>query len=327
METLSQQFDGALTNIGLGEKRQRVIEAHTEIRKVLEGSDELKELDVTTVLIGSYGRETAIYPGKDVDVFTKLTAADTRHDPGEIFNTVRDVLMDEYPGRAEPQARSIKISFPDDFAVDVVPAVPNGDRWAIPNRDPNLWAREEERWVATDPEKLADLTTARNRQPKVGDQGAYVPTVKLVRQIRRHHLADRKPGGFFFELLTYYAFEAGISGNSFAEILAKTLRSIADQLASGAEIKDPALGSPYSPQPDPDNVRQAAGIFKDLAGKAEEALSLDRCPAAALWREVLGRNERGYCFPLPPGCDETGATLKPRTTTVKHPPKKDSGFA
>jgi Second Messenger Oligonucleotide or Dinucleotide Synthetase domain len=327
METFEQQFDDALTAIGLGEKRKRAIEAHTEIRETLEGSPELQQLGVKTVLIGSYGRETAIFPGKDVDVFTKLTEADTSHDPATIFNIVRDVLLGHYPGRSEAQPRSIKINFPDDFAVDVVPAVPNGFRWAIPNHDPNLWGREAERWVETDPEKLGELTSQQNREPKIGDRGAYVPTVKLIRQIRRHHLADRKPGGFFFELLTYYAFEKGVTGSSFAEILNQTLRAIVDQLEAGGEIDDPALGTPYSPKPNPDKIRFAAGVFSELAAKAEEALTLERCPAAARWQEIIGRNERGNCFPLPPGCDERGAELKPRTTSVRRPPKKDSGFA
>ncbi len=44
-----------------------------------------------------------------------------------------------------------------------------GERWGIPRRNTELWESPnvEERWVETDPEKLAELTTERNKSPKV----------------------------------------------------------------------------------------------------------------------------------------------------------------
>jgi hypothetical protein len=313
VEKLEAQFRGALTKIEVsGAKRERAIKAHEEIRGVLEADPQLQEWGIVTALIGSYARNTGIYPGKDVDVFVKLTKLNTGNvEPATVYNRVRDVLVDHYGRRAKPQRRSIKVEFDsegDGFSVDSVPAVRMGDRWAIPRRDPDRWqsANVEERWVETDPEKLADLTTEQNKTPKVDDQGAYVPTVKLVRQTRRHHLGEQKPGGLYFEILTHWAFESGaITGDCFAEIFARTLRSVAQQLESGLAI-DPVLLRPYRPPPDAVDLSIAAAKFAELARKAELALSADKCKAAAQWREILGKNNQGWCFALPEGCDEQG---------------------
>ena len=53
----------------------------------------------------------------------------------------------------------------------------------------------------------------------------------------------------------------------------------------------------------------AALKFGELASQAEAALSMERCPAAAIWRRLLGTNDRGACFPLPAGCDESGREI------------------
>jgi hypothetical protein len=283
--TLSDQFDGALSRLEL--------------------------------LIGSYARRTAIYPGKDVDVFTKLTKLDTNSgNPKTAFEAVRDVLVKKYRDRAEPQERSIRVTFPidgeEDFHVDVVPAVRNGSRWAIPRHDTNLWdaPNVQERWVETDPEELTQRTQERNKSPEVDGRGAYVPTVKLVRQIRRHHRGKAKPGGFYFELMTYWTFEGGVEGDSFAEILANALTSIAAQLTSDQPLIDPVFMNPYKPAPDPADRTNAARVFTDLAREAQSALTLDECAAAVIWRKLLGNiDDFGPIFEIPPGCDARGRKL------------------
>jgi hypothetical protein len=333
METLPDQFRGALVRIELGEKHARVIAAHTEIRSHLEADEGLRAWGVDTVLIGSYARHTAIFPGKDVDVFTKLTKLDTSVDPNTVFEAVHTVLVARYGDRAEAQARSIKVTFPidgeEDFAVDVVPAVKMGSRWGIPRRDRDLWTSPDpgERWRETDPENLTELSSQLNGKVIVDGQGAYVPVVKLVRQTRRHHRGDEKPGGFYFELMTYWTFIAGLERDSFAELFAASLRSIATQLASSTPLVYPALNQPFRPAPEPTDRDAAAAVFGDLATKAELALTLNRCPAAALWREILGENDRGPCFPLPPGCDEKGNEIKNVTAVAAVGSREASGFA
>ena len=184
----------------------------------------LAKWGIDTILIGSYSRGTGIHPAKDVDIFAKLTLLDIGTAPNVVFEVVRDVLIAEYRGRAKAQARSIKIDFPDEFCADVVPAVRIGSQWAIPSRDPKLWLDTGKRWHTTDPEKLGELTHERNKSPLVNGRGAYVPVVKLMRQARRAHLQDAKPGGLYIEIATYWAFnQLQGSESSFAELFATAL--------------------------------------------------------------------------------------------------------
>jgi len=333
VETLPEQFDSARKRVEISaSRRARAIAAHSEIRLLLETNSQLLSWGVDTVLIGSYARSTAIQPGKDVDVLVKLTDLDINASPGGVFGAVCDMLVAKYGDRAEPQRRSIKVAFGTDrgdFAVDVVPAVPTAEHWAIPQREQELWLAVEPsgRWVETDPERLGELTSDTNNKLKIGRQGAYVPTVKLMRQTRCHHLSDAKPGGFYFELLTYWAFEGGIEGGSFAEVLAATLESVSSQLSDGTELLDPALNRVFGPMPTADERAAAAQVFAQLSQKAARALIVPRCRAAVLWREILGENERGQCFSLPDGCDEDGREISPIRSVASAGSGEASGFA
>ena len=329
METLAKQFDEALTLIGIGEKANRAQAAHEEVRQVLESSETLRKWGVDTILIGSYARQTAIYPGKDVDVFSKMTKLDTSMSPTTVFEAVRDTLVSHYGRRASPQRRSVKVAFGEDFAVDAVPAARSRAHWAVPNRNQAEWMQPASRWVETDPERLWDLRTQRNKHPTVGGQGAYVPIVKLVRQIREHHLGEVKPGGLYLELLTYHAFGETMRGASFAEFLAITLRRITVLLGAAVQkpLIDPALGTSYAPAPDAGELQAAQVQFGKLAAEAERALGLERCPAAMVWREILGKNDRGPCFPLPAGCDESGRVISAVTVNTRRGSDEARPFA
>jgi hypothetical protein len=304
METFPQAFRDALTMIGLGSKRARAMKAHEEVRDVLARDATLKSWGVLTILIGSYGRETAIYPGRDVDVFVRLP--DGPDDPEVVFQAVKRPLVEEYGDRVEEHRRSLMVTFGDDFSIDAVPAIPTTQHWQIPEADES---GTRTRWEETDPEELTELTHRRNDEPVVDGSGAYVPTAKLIRQIRRHHLGEAKPSGLYFEIETYWAFDAGVTGASRAEILAATLDRIATQLESGVVVNDPALDRQYAPPPDPADLDAAATTFRDLATKAKLALAAERCPAAVLWRETLGKNEQGWVFALPDDCDEQGKSV------------------
>ena len=317
VEKVSTQFEEALVRIELhGPKLELAKRAHAEVRDVITSADSLAEWDPSPVLIGSYARHTGIYPGKDVDVFSRFEALDTSASASEVFGAVLGVLTAEYGERVQPQARSVKVQFEDaesELSVDVVPAVRHGSRWAIPSKNSALWSGSEQ-WLETDPERLTALSTERNRAPTVSSRGAYVPTVKLVKQTREYHLGQAKPGGLYFEILTYWSFVRDIAGDSFAVIFAATLEHIVAQLreAQVAGVLDPALERPLEPAPSATELEDAERIFAELAGKAQAALSAeDECTAAAIWREIFGENDRGWCFPIPPGCDESGAKLGP----------------
>lgn len=336
---LSDQFAEAQGNVNLGRRRQVAQAAHLEVRDVLRRCDELVRKGLDDVLIGSYARDTGIWPGKDVDIFGKLTGESINSIlPNDAYQLFLDALSDQYQGRITCQPRSIRVDFgpegnraPADqylktreasradlfpFSVDVVPAVKFEVHWGIPSRNRESWQRmaAAERWVRTDPEALTDLTTRLNNGRFVGGQGAFVPTVKALRQIRREHLGDMKPGGLFVELVLHEGFGNGeINGESWADLTASALAYMGRRLltASSRPICDPALHEPYAPALDATLLASAANIFSQLAGSAKQALTMEKCPAAATWRQIFGANSNGAVFPLPPGCRADGTILVP----------------
>ena len=168
------------------------------------------------------------------------------------------------------------------------------------------------RLEATSPERLTELAgNAQAASAVIERQPSYLRTVRLVKQMRDHHIGrgEEKPGGRAFELLTYWAFASGATASSYAELLAPVLSSVAAQLTSGRLI-EPSMNQPYAPAPDPAALAKAASIFAALAADARRALIEEDCAAAAIWRRMLGENEKvGWVFPLPPGCTELGTTI------------------
>ncbi len=326
MQTLDAQFDGALKKINLSAaKVAKAKAAHEEVRAVLEADPKLKGYDVDTILIGSYGRDVAIQPGHDVDVFVKLPDFD--EDPESLYEAVKKPLKARYEARLDDTgAHALSIKFGDEFSIDAVGATkdPKSGHWVLPSLD-DLGNRTQ--WEETDPERLGDLAEARNKTPQVSGQGAYKPIVKLVRQIRKHHIGDERPKGLYLEMLTYWAFDAGVTGDTFAEILASTLGRIADQLESGDVITDPALEREFAPAPSSAQLAAAAVVFREQATAAVKALTQELCPAAATWRKILGENGNGWVFPLPEGCDADGNPIKKIESVAALGSNEARGFA
>ena len=315
MATLPTQFEQTHARIGI--ERANAIKAQVDVRTRLELDARLREWGVDTVLIGSYARKTAIYPCKDVDVFVRLPKAPADATPEQVFTEVQRVLVNAYARRATEQRRSIKVDgFDDGLTVDAVPAVPNGDRWKIPQTDSKQvgerWIKD--RWELTNPERLTALAEASHENsPEIAGQRSYLRTVRLVKQMRDEHIGrGEKPSGLYFELLTYWAFRDGATAESCAELLLPVLNSIAARLESGVVVTEPAMNEPYAPAPDPAVLDNAARVFRSFASDARRALLLDDCKAAVIWRRMLGENEKvGAVFPLPPGCTESGARIAP----------------
>jgi len=199
MPRLPDQFADARQNVEpRPEDVDNASKAHEEVRKALEASDDLKDTGIDTVLIGSYARHVSIHRMRDVDVLSKLPDLDG-DDPDALLHTFEEVLVDEFgKQRIERQDRSIQIDFPDyDLAVDAVPARSCGDHWEIPDGSG--------RWQETNPLKLASLTSDMNAD----HDEHYVPSVKLIRQVRRAQLGHTQPGGLYLEVAAYHA---GLSG-------------------------------------------------------------------------------------------------------------------
>ena len=347
METLNNEFAQAVRNVSIsGHKESRAIAAHTEVRELLEADAQLCEWGIDPILIGSYARKTARYPGKDVDVFLRFTGLSVRHNPEKVYNAVERVLVARYGlveqgGRVTRQARSLKIDFPDpddplsdaSFSIDAVPAVPWGQHWGIPNRDRDLWNNDEKRWIKTNPVQYAadtsTLSTA-SWSPTVGGVNAYRPTVRLLRQVRHVHFGKERPGGLFTEVAAYYVWnERLVTGTTWAELLTSTMEQVAKRFEKCIDdgLPDPVLGTPMKPALDAWQWNAAAQGLNRLAEQAREALAAERCRAAKLWRDVLGKNERGQVLPLPDGCDANGFPVGAVTAVSAVGSNQPRGFA
>lgn len=346
METLPAQFSAAVSNVTISdEKEKRAIAAHTEVRQLLEADATLKSWGITPLLIGSYGRQTARYPGKDVDIFLRLLNLDVTSDPAVVYGTVARVLIAEYGhiddgGRVTPQARSLKVDFASPnaqadlaFSVDAVPAVPWGKDWAIPNRDRSTWENEADRWVRTNPVAFGDVSQAlstSDKSPVVNGRNAYKPVVRLLRQVRHVHLGEAKPGGLYVEVAAYEAWQSGrVAGDSWAELLASSLDEVSRIFLTAASdgLLDPILRTPLKPALEPSDWLHASRTFGALAADAQEALRATPCAAAKTWRTILGTNDRGQVFPLPDGCSGAGVPLPVAAAVSANGPTRARGFA
>ena len=72
---------------------------------------------------------------------------------------------------------------------------------------------------------------------------------------------------------------------------------------------------------DPGPVAHAAVVFARLASDAEAALTRERCPAAAVWRQIFGSNTKvnGPVFELPAGCRSDGSVMPVFAGTQPNP--------
>lgn len=280
--------------------------AHRDVRACLEADTTLCGLGIDTVLIGSYKRSVAIRRVKDVDVLSKLPEL-AACDPRSLLALFKAVLESSFGSdRVELQDRSLKVEFPSsDLAVDVVPARPSQSNPGlgyieIPDRNSG--------WEETNPEALTDLTVKMNNRY----DGGYVPLVKLIRQTRRANLSKR-PGGFFFEVLTYNAAAAGLDATSDETLYVSALASVARQLYQaaylGAPVADPTMpGRHISIRVSDTQMKSASAKFAQLATDAQRALNnAQDCGAALVYQRIMGRNgDDRLVFELPSKCNPDG---------------------
>lgn len=281
--------------------------AHSDVRDCLAEDDTLTQWGLTSLLIGSYARQVSIRRIKDVDVFCMVPKVDTSLTSQEVLRKFIKVLGEKYDDdRIIPQDRSVQVKFDEfDMHVDVVPARPVNGRWEIPDR-----TERGAGWQQTDPLKLGTLTTTMNDN----NESLYIPVVKLIRQTRRAALGKR-PGGFYFEILTYHAFASGLSGKNIPTLYVQALEHIAGQLeviAAGGSVADPAIpGENLKVRVSDAEHQTAATKFREVATAARRAYSDDNdCRAALAFQKLLGRrsDDKEWVFPMPDYCNADGTT-------------------
>ncbi len=318
MATLASYFLTAMSNIEPEQDATNAKEAHARVSDALKASAALGKLGIDPVLIGSYKREVSIRRVKDVDVFGRMTKADSELRPSRALTLFEDALLVAFDENlVERQHRSFKVDFPEfDLSVDAVPARPCGDHWEIPKKSDQ---DNQASWIETNPLKLNDLTTATNTKFVLNGKGIYVPTVKLIRQIRRVWIGDQ-PGGLFFELLALQEFtNGGPSADSRAGFLVAVMDLIEKALPVAAEdgLDDPTMpGKKILTKATDADFTYAVTRFAEAANLAREALvESDDCRAAVKWQRLLGTTSEGdQVFPTPEYCNADGTRAATGTT-------------
>ncbi|NRD53377.1 nucleotidyltransferase [Corallococcus exiguus] len=217
----------------------------------------------TTFLSGSYGRNTAIRPLHDIDIFVVLRdislaapgtgkpLADSQH---ELLLQVQGVLREKWENKAPPriQRRSIKIEFSGtglDF--DVVPAfkLTGRDAFLIPERG-------TDRWIQTNPRLHAE----RCREADRVAGHMLNPLIKTVKKWNRQQQSSPLRS-FHLEAMSYSAFRAPPTNGGKLE----TLKTLFEHLSTSVQ----------RPCPDPAHLGEDvdAGMIATQRVAAQQLLS------------------------------------------------------
>lgn len=330
MAILSGQFTKALESIEPSpDDKANAPKAHYAVRDALTDADELKDWGLSPILIGSYKRDVSIRRVKDIDVFCRMEQIDDDVAASAVLAKFAKVLDAEFgtdgdgKDRVKPQARSVKIEFPeyDGLHVDAVPARKlEGGYWEIPTRGGG--------WQTTNPDELTSLKTTMN----TAYGGNYVPLVKLVRQTRRTIL-DARPGGLFVEMALYDACVGSkVSKEGLTIGYVTGLEAIADYLdgkvAWNQSLPDPTMpGQTLSFRATDKQWVAARDKFRAAADKARDAYEqADAGKAAVAFRALLGENGDGdVVFPMPPGYDDDGTKQKSASLITPGAPSVPAG--
>jgi predicted nucleotidyltransferase len=307
---------------------------HKTLRRRLATDEDFKPILVNTFLQGSYKRNTAIHPGKDVDIVV-VTSLDPNSTTPSVANARLEKCLKKYYDKVERQSRSFGVTL-SYVTMDVVLAtsrhmkedaalfeairaaedLAGGRAWAdhpllIPDRD-------LDRWVETDPKRQLAWTTDMNAQCG----GYFVPLVKMFKWWRKEAYAEPKhPKGYVLERLAGECVDRAKRDHAegFVQLLENISSTYRFYAAAGAVPHLPDPGVPTH------NVagRVSAADFAHFMGKLDEALPTARQAlreddiekSATLWRKVLGTK-----FP---------AASKAKASFPAFPvrPNKPAGFA
>lgn len=185
MRTVAQALHDFISGLELTEhEQQRAIKQKEEVREHLRSRLVLSQ----DFISGSYGRNTAIRPLNDIDLFIvlepKANAELFARGPTACLKAVRSALSQAYPNKELPilQNRSVHIEFTGTgIGYDVVPAFPadDGDGYRIPDRD-------IDQWIRTDPKKHQSFSTEANDR-------ANKKLKPLIKALKRWNQEHHKP--------------------------------------------------------------------------------------------------------------------------------------
>jgi len=307
---------------------------HKTLRKRLANDEDFKEIHVNAFLQGSYARNTATHPGKDVDIVVVTSLDPDEVTPADANKRLKKCL-DKYYDNVIPQNRSFGIEL-NYVSLDVVLTTSRhltderlmaSFRMASALEDTTEWKehpllipdRDLGEWVETHPKKQMTWTTEKNKEC----DGYFVPLVKMLKWWRQEaYKRPKRPKGYILERL------AGECVDTTKRDHAEGVVALFENIVGKYEMY--ALAGLVPNLPDPGvpghNVahRLEASDFKTFVDKIRDAASVarlaleeeDKKKSADLWRKVFGDK-----FPKAP--EEKKASFP----AVPVRPNKPAGFA
>ena len=312
---LPSQFERFLSNISVDQdKLTRIRSAHSRLRRVLESDEYMGPALLETFLQGSYVHGTAIRPlgdnsEFDVDVCCLLNLAESPLQTSEPRPVIRWLgrrlkRMEAYNGRVSTRPKCIRIDFPGDFHMDVVPLVEDrgqgntyyaggslvervipigytnssNSNLLVPNSDVNGWE-------STNPKGLRDWYHQQNDRTN----GRFTRVVRMLKHWRNQAFeADVRPPSVGFEVLIANSWPSYV--NSDAAAVDGVLRHV----ATNYSFARPTAMNPSLPSEDllSNWSRQHHGEFMaeltDAAYLANQALrETSESRSIGLWQRLF----------------------------------------
>ena len=254
---------------------------HRRVRDTLADEWDIER----TFLTGSYDRHTKIKPLTDLDIFAIIDQDGAqrhyRQEPPDlvIFDLV-GCLYGKFK-KVEADGMAVRISMSDDegqATFDVVPAFEHADiGYEAPDPDRG-------RWIRTDPEAHAHLTSEKNAQCRL----MWVPFVKMVKGWNLQ-VGRPIPQSFLIEVMALQLVHPPFG--RYQDEITTFLGNVIDHTAGpwldpagiGPDVDELLAGN------DRDRIRSAASRAHSIAEEAVylEDKSKDR-KAVEQWRELFG---------------------------------------
>jgi hypothetical protein len=314
---------------------ERAAFAHGPLRADLAKDPEYGPYVERTLLSGSYGRDTATFFIKDVDIIvqTNFTLEDLNKQQlsGETEQQCLLRLTKEAIDRTEGRVartrtarRSIHVKLPaeinnlgkevPELTLDIVPVRIPLDQDA----DPMIIAdRELQAWFFTYPNtQLSDSCKRNDRSYYIVDRHSYKPLVKIFKAWKKVHFhAQKTPKGFVLECLTATFYNP--DAQHWLEAIRDLWQNIADAWSNPdgitqiPTVRDISNSSPHwidiaktveESQKVIRTIHQHLNLVKQALAEADS----DVAQAAKTLQRVFGDDysEGGIYFPLPKDLDE-----------------------
>lgn len=272
--------------------RTRAVQLHNTLRDRLGSDSHFEDWFAGTFLYGSYRRNTAVQPIKDVDICVLLDIEPDDHTPEVVVARLRRVLeRNGYQDKTALQRRSIRVEM-SGMTLDVVPVV----QIAGPEEPLLIPDRPLAQWVPTHPKGHLSVVTALNKE----NGGRFIPFVKIIKawyRYQAHELRNverPKPKGFTLEALVakYQDPDAPSYAEAFVTFLDNLWRDAGHQLQKGVfpDLADPGMpGKTLKLTFDPEEVKLFTKIVIESLTLGRSALGVASYKeSAALWGAVLG---------------------------------------